>query len=72
MYTENHDENLFLKADRAISKLNSLHLKPKTNLVILRKCNSHLQNSKINSVLCSSHTFKFIYYNLILELKPIL
>ena len=45
MYTENwalsakrefHDENVFLKADRALSKLNFLfHLKSKTNLVTL-------------------------------------
>ena len=47
MYTENrarskrecHDENVFLKADRALSKLNFLfHLNSKTNLVTLRKC----------------------------------
>ena len=41
---ESHDENVFLKAGRASSKLNFLfHLKSKTNLVTLRKCNSHLQ-----------------------------
>ena len=37
-------ENVFLMADRALSKFNFLfHLKSKTNLVTLRKCNSHLQ-----------------------------
>ena len=46
---ECHDENVFLKADRASSKLNFLfHLKSKTNLVALRKCNSHLQYYKID------------------------
>ena len=41
---ECHTENVFFKADRALSKLNFLfHLKWKTNLVTLRKSNSHLQ-----------------------------
>ena len=36
---ECHNENVFLKADRALSKLNFLfYLNPKTNLVTLRKC----------------------------------
>ena len=40
---------MFLKADRALSKFNLLfHLKSKTNLVTLRKCNSHLKYYKIN------------------------
>ena len=40
-----------LKADRDLSKLNFLfHLKSKTNLVILRKCNSHLQYYKIGLI----------------------
>ena len=51
MYTENraqNNENVFLKADRALSKFNFLsHLKSKTNLVTLRKCNLHLQYYKI-------------------------
>ena len=39
-----HSEYLFLKADRALCKLNFLfHLESKTNLVTLRKCDSHLQ-----------------------------
>ena len=43
------DENVSLKADRALSKLNFLfHLKSKTNLLTLRKCNSHLQYYKID------------------------
>ena len=46
---EFHDENVFLKADGALSKFNLLiHLKSKTNLVTLRKCNSHLQYYKID------------------------
>ena len=40
---------MFLKADRALSKLNFLfHLKSKTNLVTLKKCNSHLQYYKVD------------------------
>ena len=40
---------MFLKADRALSKFNFLfHLKSKTNLVTLRKCNSHLQYYNID------------------------
>ena len=36
-------ENVFLKADRALSELNFLfHLKSKTNLVTLRKCVIHI------------------------------
>ena len=39
-----HDENAFLKADRALSKLNfCFHLKSKTNLVTLRKLSTHLK-----------------------------
>ena len=39
-----HDKNVFLKADRAISKLNFLfHLESMKNLVFLKKCDSHLQ-----------------------------
>ena len=40
---ECHDENVFLKADRALSELNFLfHLNSKKNLETLRKmCNSH-------------------------------
>ena len=46
---ECHGKNVFLKADRAISKFNLIfHLKSKTNLVTLRKCNSHLQYYKID------------------------
>ena len=55
MYTENRAQStsvmmrVFLKADRALSKLNYLfHLKSKTNLVTLRKCNSHLQYYKVD------------------------
>ena len=37
---ESHDKNVFLKADRALSKFNFLlHLKSEKNLVTLRKCN---------------------------------
>ena len=37
------DENAFLKADRALSKLNYLfHLNSKTNLVTVRKCVIHI------------------------------
>ena len=40
---------MFLTADRALNKLNSLfHLKLKKNLVTLRKFNSHLQYYKID------------------------
>ena len=50
MYTENrarsasvHDENVFLKADRALSKLNFLfNLNSKRNRVTLRKCVIHI------------------------------
>ena len=36
---ECHHENVFLKADRALSELNLLfHSNSKTNLVTLRKC----------------------------------
>ena len=46
---EYHDENVFLKADRALSKLYFFfHLKSKTNLVTLRKYNSHTQYYKID------------------------
>ena len=39
---ECHDENVFLKADRALSELNLLfHLNLKTNLVTEKMCNSH-------------------------------
>ena len=51
MYTEREclDENVFLKADRALNKLNFLfHLKSKTNLITLRKCDSNLQYYKID------------------------
>ena len=42
------DQNVLLNADRALSKFNFLfHLKTK-NLVILKKCNSHLQYYKID------------------------
>ena len=42
-------KNMFLKLDRALSKFNFLfHLKLKTNLVTLRKCNLHLQYCKID------------------------
>ena len=38
-----------LKVDKALSKLNFLfHLKSKTKLVTLRKCNLHLQYYKID------------------------
>ena len=41
---ECHDDNVFLKADRALNKLNFLfHFKAKQNLLTLRKCSSHLQ-----------------------------
>ena len=40
---------MFLKADGALSKFNFLfHLKSKTNLLTLKKCNSHLQYYKID------------------------
>ena len=40
---ECHDENVFLKADRALSELNFLfHLNLKTNLVTLGKCVIHI------------------------------
>ena len=40
---ERHDENVFLKADRALSKLNLLfHLNSKRNIVTLRKCVIHI------------------------------
>ena len=46
---EYHDENVFLKADRALSKLHFFfHLKSKTNLVSLKKFNSYLQYNKID------------------------
>ena len=49
MHTSNED--MFLKADKALSKLNFLfQLKSKTNLVTLRKCDSHLQYYKIDLV----------------------
>ena len=39
MKCECHDENVYLKADRALSKLNfPFHLKSNTILVTLRKC----------------------------------
>ena len=41
---ERHGQRKFFKANTALCKLNFLlHLKPKTNLVTLRKYNSHLQ-----------------------------
>ena len=41
---ECQDENVFLKANRALSELNFLfHLNSKTNLVTLRKCVIHTQ-----------------------------
>ena len=44
-----NDENVFLKAVKALSKLNFLfQLKSKKNWVTLRKCNSHLQYYKID------------------------
>ena len=46
---ECHDENVFLKANRTLSKLNFLfHLKLKTYWVRLRKCNWHLQYYEID------------------------
>ena len=40
---ERYDENVFLKADRALSKLNLLfHLNSKRNRVTLRKCVIHI------------------------------
>ena len=43
------DKNVFLKADKALSKLNFLFdLKSKPSLVTLRKFNSHLQYYKID------------------------
>ena len=46
---ECNDENVFLKVDRALSKMNFLsHLKSKTNLVTLIECNLHLQYCKID------------------------
>ena len=40
---ERHDENVFLKADRTLSKLNFLfHLNSKRNLVTLTKCVIHI------------------------------
>ena len=47
---ECYDENVFLKADRALSELYfHFYLKSKTNLVTLRKFDSHLQYNKIDS-----------------------
>ena len=47
---ECHDENVFLKADKALSDLNFLfHSKSKTNLITLIKLRSHLQYYKIDS-----------------------
>ena len=56
MYTENRAQSasvmlriVFLKTDRALSKLNFLfHLKSKINLLTLRICNSYLQYYKID------------------------
>ena len=46
---ECHDENVFLKADKALSKLTFLsNLKLRTNSVTLEKCNSHLQYDKMD------------------------
>ena len=46
---ECHDENMFLKANRASSKLNfHFHSKSKTNLVTSRKCILYLQYYKID------------------------
>ena len=46
---EYHDENVFLNADRTLSKLNFLfYLKSKTNLITLGKCNLHPQYYKID------------------------
>ena len=46
---ECHDESVFLKADRALSKLNFFfNFKSKTNLITLKKCDSHLQYYKID------------------------
>ena len=43
------NENMFLKTDKALNRLNFLfNLKPKTNLVTLKKRNSHLQYYKID------------------------
>ena len=61
MYTEN-------RADRALSKLNFLfHLKSKTNLVTLRKCNSHPQYYKLD--FCFSIKLQEINLNLCEEYK---
>ena len=47
---ECHDENVFLKADRALSKLNFLfHLNSKTNLVTLRKWVIHIYQKFVRS-----------------------
>ena len=46
---KSHDENVFFKADRALTKFNFLfNLKQKKNVVTLRKCNLHLQYYKID------------------------
>ena len=52
MKREYHDENVFLKVDRASSKMKlvfSFEIKKK--LVTFRKCNSHLQYYKINLII---------------------
>ena len=44
-----HGTNVFLKADKALSKLNfPFHSKSIPNFLTLRKCNSHLQYYKID------------------------
>ena len=53
------DENVFLKADRALSKLNFLfHLNSKTNLVTLRKCVINIICNIIKLVWASVSNYK--------------
>ena len=63
-----HDENVFLKADKALSKLNFLfNLKSKRNSAIWRKFNSHLQYYKID--LSYSNKLQKIILNVCEEYK---
>ena len=48
MKRECHYENMFLKADRTLSKLNFLFYLESKNLITFRKCNPHLQYYKID------------------------
>ena len=52
---------LFLKADRALSKSNFLlHIKSKTNLVTLIKCDSYLQYFKTEHIFTYEKVLDFL------------